>query len=98
MTIIVDPHNMKISFRRHLFDGSRSSDEFVLVPFSRGMASAIVSTLGVFIWLVRPRADLSGSNLGMEKQVEKCDYCSCNRNLSNSRQLRHGSFPITPKN
>ena len=66
MTIIVDPHNMKISFKRHLFDGSGKGDEFVLVPCSRGVGRAMFSTLEVLSCLVRPRADLSGSNLIME--------------------------------
>ena len=60
----VNPHNMKISLRRHLFDGSRSNDVFVLVP-CRVVRCAIFSTLGVLSWRARPRVDLSCSNLGM---------------------------------
>ena len=60
----VAPHNMKISFRRDLFDGSQSSDVFVLV-LRRRVACTIFSALGVL--RVRPRADSAVSRNEMTR-------------------------------
>ena len=54
----VAPHNMKISFRRDLFDSSHGSDVFALVPCRR-VGCTIFSALGVLS--VCPRADSSVS-------------------------------------
>ena len=57
----VNPHNMKINFRRHLFDGSRSSDVFFSSTLQGGGVSHLFHAGPGFglSWRVRPRADLS---------------------------------------